>query len=113
MTVDISDALAARDGRSLWALRCFSFKDAEEAWRTAPHRDNVQAFEEKFDLFAMLPLPARPRAIATRTFALPELALEADGRLLCCRTSRHAYTNAWFVREPRRHAGVAAFLSGH
>ena len=70
-------------------------------WLDAPHRDNVQAFEEKFDCFAMLPLPARPRVIATRSIELPAVD---SGRVQCCRTSRHEYTGAGHIREPRRHA---------
>ena len=33
------------------------------------------------------------------------------GRALCVQTRRHGYTDAWYVREPRSHAGVAAFKS--
>ena len=69
MTLDVAESLAARGGSGQWALRRFSFRDADDAWRTAPHRDNVQVFEEKFDCFAMLPLPARPRAVASRSSA--------------------------------------------
>ena len=67
MTLDLAESLAARTSFGQWALRRFSFRDADDEWRTAPHRDNVQAFEEKFDCFAMLPLPARPRTIASRS----------------------------------------------
>ena len=108
MTVNVAEALTARDSRGQWALQRFSFKDGDDSWRTAPQRDNVQAFEEKFDCFAMLPLPARPRVIATRSIELPAVD---SGRVQCCRTSRHEYTGAWHIREPRRHAGVAAFKS--
>ena len=72
--------------------------------------DDAQAFEEKFDCFAMLPLPARPRAVASRTLALPEAVGGGPGvRALCCQSPRHQYTGAYHIREPRRLAGVAAY----
>ena len=72
--------------------------------------DGAQAFEEKFDCFAMLPLPARPRAVASRTLALPEAVGGGPGvRALCCQSPRHQYTGAYHIREPRRLAGVAAY----
>ena len=43
MTLDVADSLAARGGSAQWAFRRFSFRDADDEWRTAPHRDNVQA----------------------------------------------------------------------
>ena len=42
MTLDVADSLAARGSRSQWAFRRFSFRAADDEWRTAPHRDNVQ-----------------------------------------------------------------------
>ena len=44
MTLDVADSLAARGSRSQWAFRRFSFRAADDEWRTAPHRDNVQAW---------------------------------------------------------------------
>ena len=43
MTLDVADSLAARGGSAQWRFRRFSFRDADDEWRTAPHRDNVQA----------------------------------------------------------------------
>ena len=44
---------------------------AENLRRTEERRrKSSEAFEEKFDCFAMLPLPARPRVVASRTLAL-------------------------------------------
>lgn len=43
MTLDVAESLAARGGSDQWAFRRFSFRDADDEWRTAPHRDNVQA----------------------------------------------------------------------
>ena len=107
LDVDLASALAARDDRKQWQMRSFAFKDADDGtWRTAPHRDNVQVFEEKFDVFSMQPLPG-PRATATRTREVTALG----GRAVCSQSRRHCYTNAWYVREPRRLAGTAAFKS--
>ena len=107
LEVDLASALAARDDRKQWQMRAFAFRDATDGtWRTAPHRDNVQAFEEKFDVFSMQPLPA-PRAVATRTQEVTALG----GRAVCSQSRRHRYTGAWYVREPRRLAGTAAFKS--
>ena len=44
MTLDVAESLAARGSRSQWAFRRFSFRAADDGWRTAPHRDNVQAW---------------------------------------------------------------------
>ena len=44
MTLDVAESLAARGSRSQWAFRRFSFRAADDEWRTAPHRDNVQAW---------------------------------------------------------------------
>ena len=43
MTLDVAESLAARGGSAQWVFRRFSFRDADDEWRTAPHRDNVQA----------------------------------------------------------------------
>ena len=71
-------------------------------------RDYVQAFEEKFDCFAMLPLPARPRAVASRTLALPEAVGGGPGvRALCCQSQRHLYTGAYLCEKQGRYGRPA------
>ena len=52
MRLSLEDALGAREAKSDWQLRRFDFLDGI-FWRVAPHRDNTQAFEEKFDVFSM------------------------------------------------------------
>ena len=61
MRLKLANNLLARDSREQWCFEEFAFSQGE-AWYEAPHRDNVQAFEEKFDVFLMTPaLPARVR----------------------------------------------------
>jgi len=110
MRFSLADNLAARESPKQWAFKEFAFS-SEGEWRTAPHRDNVQAFEEKFDAFLMNPvLPLAVRVERERTKAVRALGGGAGfGRATLVQSRRHAHTNAWYIREPRRHAGLAAF----
>ena len=78
----------------------------EGTWCTAPHRDNVQAFEEKFNAFLMMDVrPTRVRELRSRTKDVRGLG----ERCTLVQSRRHEYTSAWYVREPRRFAGLAGF----
>uniref|UniRef100_A0A7S3AGX2 Uncharacterized protein n=1 Tax=Haptolina ericina TaxID=156174 RepID=A0A7S3AGX2_9EUKA len=101
--LSLSENLVATESHRQWALREFAFCQ-EGFWRKAPHRDNVQAFEEKFDIFLMAPnLPPQVSILRQR-----EQDISALGRTTLIQGRRHAYTGSWYVREPQRHVGVAA-----
>ena len=106
MRFRLANNLLARESCKQWSFDEFAFSQ-DGAWLKAPHRDNVQAFEEKFNVFLMppvLPLPAN--VMRSRRWGVP--ALGGDVATLV-QSSRHAYTNSWYIREPRRLAGVAGF----
>eukprot|EP00966_Prymnesium_polylepis_P159822 3693874-Prymnesium_polylepis.1 len=104
MRVSLGESLTAADNQLQWSLRNFAFCQ-EGVWRDAPHRDNVQAFEEKFDGFLMWPV--RPLPVSISAERTKDVASVGAARLV--QTRRHTYTNAWYVLEPREHRGVAAF----
>lgn len=109
MRLSIADNLAARATRKEWMFREFAFHQ-DDTWREAPHRDNVQAFEEKFDVFLMsAALPTAARVLRERSKSVAALGVGDLGRATLVQSRRHQYTSAWYIREPRNLAGVAAF----
>ena len=93
-----------------WEFSEFSYC-REGSFCEAPHRDNTQAFEEKFDCFLMQSaLPAVPLP-AVKVLREREQTVRGVGeeRTTLVQSRRHEYTSAWYVREPRRLAGVAGF----
>ena len=103
LRVSLSESLGAADDSNQWCLSDFSFCQ-DSVWRKAPHRDNVQAFEEKFDCFLMGSRPLPVSVCAQRT-----KDVVAFGRTSLVQTKRHKSTDAWYVMEPRAHAGLAAY----
>lgn len=104
MRLSLGDCLAATDDHKGWRFNGFAFvKDG--VWCNAPQRDNVQAFEEKFNAFLM-GSTFYPQAKITKT---RQREVSALGRATLVQTQRHNYTASWYVREPQRYAGVAAF----
>ena len=108
MHLSLAEALAAPEHPSEWQFRKFGFM-RDGKWLEAPYTDNVQALEEKFDCFLMAAssdasLAAEESAVRDRR---REVAALGPARLV--RSERHGYTGAWYVSEPREHAGVAAF----
>ena len=103
MRLNLEDALGAPEAKSDWQLRRFDYLDGIY-WRVAPHRDNTQAFEEKFDVFSM-----RSAASVTATRSQQEVA--ALGRSDLYQSRRHEYTGAWYVRAPHRHSGCLLYTS--
>ena len=107
MKLSLSDNLSAADSHSDWSLREFSFRRGGD-WQEAPHRDNVQAFEEKFNAFLMAPSkPAKVSVLRQRE----RQTLPAFGRMSLVQSRRHEYTGAWYITEPRSLAGLAAYKS--
>ena len=106
MHLSVADNLGARDSAKQWQLREFAFANQKGDWCEAPHRDNVQAFEEKFNVFMMrqaLPLPVAITQQRVRDVA------GIGSRISLVQSRRHEHTDAWYVREPSYYAGLAAF----
>ena len=123
MELDVGDALESRRvGRDGWALARFAYRDfADGTWRDAPHRDNVQAFEEKFAPWQMADAlaassPAVER-VADEGVEVCERGLAVSpagsGPTPLFRTGRTKYTGAWYVEPLASGAprcwGVAGF----
>lgn len=104
MRLSLLECFNAAQDRSQWTFKQFAFNQ-QGSWCEAPHTDNVQAFEEKFNVFLMTALPTPATIVETRTREVAALG----GRSTLVRTKRHGYTDAWYVREPRKHAGLAAY----
>jgi len=108
MELSLGECLASRLYHKAWRLHKFSFqKDGE--WCEAPFNENVQAFEEKFDVFLMdtdLPIAA-DRVTHTKTQYVEGFGNFAASQLV--QTVRHGYTNAWYAHHAHQHAGLAAF----
>jgi hypothetical protein len=99
MTVDLANHVLAAETREAWKIG-FEYLNEQGEWTVTGEGDNVQAFEEKFDVFEML---AGAHARETR-------AATVNGeRTMLSRSARHKYTNSWFA--PRGHAlrGVAVY----
>mmetsp|Transcript_29727 Transcript_29727/g.45477 ORF Transcript_29727/g.45477 Transcript_29727/m.45477 type:complete len:347 (+) Transcript_29727:89-1129(+) len=111
MTVDLADNLQAIDGKDSWRLCGFEYKDGETDtggdtggemematvanWKQFGTGENVQAFEEKFDVFNML-LRAGPPNVETTAEEIRMVKLNRDITPLV-RTHRHGYTQAWYA----------------
>lgn len=102
MHLSLSDSLAASSHPSQWSFRKFGYWQ-EGKWWEAPHRDNVQAFEEKFNSFLMVGGADAAEEVATRRC---EIAALGETKLV--QSDRHRHTAAWYVQEPQRWAGLAA-----
>ena len=104
MRVSVAESLGAKESPKQWKLCEFSF-ERDGAWYEAPHRDNVQAFEEKFNSFLMAPVRPSPVVVLRER----EHDVPAVGRASLVQSRRHAHTGAWYIREPRRYAGLSAY----
>jgi hypothetical protein len=106
MKLSLSDCLAAKAYHQTWRFHEFFFKHEGE-WCEAPFNDNVQAFEEKFDVFLM----GRDTPSTSTTKVLPDaMVMPGDmGPTGLVQTKRHGYTNAWYAHHQHQHAGLAAF----
>lgn len=106
MRLSVTDGLRAERASSQWQFREFAFCQ-DGIWCAAPHTDNVQAFEEKFHLPMMVPTLPLPVSITAQRER--QIAALGSQRANLMQSRRYAYTNSWYVREPRSLAGVAAF----
>jgi len=111
MTVNLADNLKAIDGKDSWRLCGFEYKDGETGgematvnWKQFGTGENVQAFEEKFDVFNML---LRPPNVETSGEEIRMVKLNRDITPLV-RTNRHGYTQAWYAPpEHGQFSGIA------
>jgi len=109
LVIDMASRFSEDEEYNVHHRMCLSLGESLAAtedglWCEAPHRDNVQAFEEKFNVFLMQPSRVRARIARTRTREVTAL-----GRATLVQSPRHNYTSSWYVQEPRRYAGLAAF----
>lgn len=100
ITVSLADNINAVDGKDGWVLLGFEYKDGEAddkmasvKWRQFGIGENVQAFEEKFDVFSML---HRPPNVDTSGEEIRMVRLNRD-MVPLVRTNRHGYTEAWYA----------------
>merc|ERR1719491_621805 len=114
MKVNLADNLKAVDCKDSWRLYGFEYRDSDDDgeddvietanWKQFGTGENVQAFEEKFDVFNMLQ-HHQGEAIIEKKNRMVKLN-GAGLRLI--RTNRHGYTQAWYA--PHEHgelSGVA------
>lgn len=106
MTLSLDDCLAAKVYHKTWRFHEFAYK-LEGEWVEAPFNDNVQAFEEKFNVFLMGRdgLPASTTKVRTDAAVIPG-DFSPTGLV---QTKRHGYTNSWYAHHLHQHAGLAAF----
>lgn len=108
MTVNLADNLKAIEKKDNWKLCGFEYRDvngddgvATVNWKQFGVGDNVQAFEEKFDVFNML---THPLNLITSAKETRMVKLNRDVTPLV-RTSRHGYTQAWYA--PPEHSELS------
>jgi len=108
MKLSLGEYLASRLYHKDWRFHTFQFYNDGE-WCEAPFNDNVQAFEEKFDIFLMdrdIPLP-EDRITNAKLQLVEGFGKFLDSHLV--QTVRHGYTNTWYAHQSHQHAGLAAF----
>lgn len=111
MRLSLGECLAAKAYHQMWRFHAWLYK-LEGEWCEAPFNDNVQAFEEKFNVFLMdRDAVSSPHPSTTTTSTKPD-AVVIPGEWVptgLVQTKRHGYTNAWYTDPRHQHAGVAAF----
>lgn len=110
MTVDLAHHLESHDNRTAWRIG-FEYRAPDviddEAWKTFGNGENVQAFEEKFDVFSMLNATDTSSSAKTSYRTVRVGTHESNATLV--RTARHEYTGAWYFFAPPENSlsGVA------
>jgi hypothetical protein len=105
MKFSLGECLAARLYHKSWRFRDFSFlRDGE--WCDAPFNDNVQAFEEKFNVLLMDEAIPTNQITKERSQLVEGLGTFEESRLV--QTARHSYTNSWYAHRGHEQAGLAA-----
>jgi len=112
ITVNLADNLKALDCKDSWRLCGFEYRDCEVDdeivtvnWKQLGIGENVQAFEEKFDIFNMLRPP--PPNVDSSGEETRMVKLNRD-IIPLVRTNRHGYTKAWYASpEHDQLSGIA------
>jgi hypothetical protein len=107
MTIDLAAHLFASNKE---ACRIgFEYLDDNRVWTPSGQGDNVQAFEEKFDIFRMLgDYDAFIPASGNDCHVLQVRDASVNGRKIgLTRSARHAYTLSWYGPSEHSLAGVA------
>lgn len=100
MTINMMDHIKAYKTRSDWKLDCFEYC-SEDGWKKFGTGDNVQAFEEKFDIFGMLHMTNKYDSADT-------CVVKLDAQYLTLiRSKRHDYTNTMYAPNLHALSGVA------
>lgn len=99
MRVDMTEHLASFGDRGDWRIG-FEYLDGKN-WMPFGKGDNVQAFEEKFDVFSMIHMTEDDGMMMTRVVDVD------DHELTLTRSTRHNYTEAWYAPSNHPLAGVA------
>ena len=113
MTVDMTEHLMANQSKLDWRIG-FEFNAGEEDWRPFGSGDNVQVFEEKFDIFTMLLQQQQQQHPLTDDNTTDTIRIvQIDSKLVTLtRSERHSYTEAWYGsihNNDSRLAGIAIF----
>lgn len=111
MRLSLGECLAAKAYHQMWRFHAWLYKHEGE-WCEAAFNDNVQAFEEKFNVFLMDRDAISTSHPSTTTTSTKPDAVVIPGDLWptgLVQTKRHGYTNAWYTHHLHQHAGLAAF----
>lgn len=115
MSVDLAAHLEASNHRDDWRLTNFEFyQHGNKKWTNFGVGDNVQAFEEKYDIFSMLhPTTNKKHDDSSLEIRLVQVDEDSSNySLMLTRTGRHAYTGAWYCDPtgPHSHLSGVALL---
>merc|ERR1712216_147735 len=92
--------------REEWQIR-FEYLDDHRQWTANGVGDNVQAFEEKFNIFLMLDPALLPSPPGNITPPDTKDAMVNKTWTTLLQPPRHAYTKSWYAPYGHRLAGVA------
>jgi len=101
MKVDLQEHFAAYNSREAWKVG-FEYNHPVDGWIIFGTGENVQCFEEKFDIFTML----LPPMTLDETAAVHSAMIDSKNTVLC-RSERHAYTESWY--GTKEHLGIAVY----
>ncbi|CAB9521669.1 expressed unknown protein [Seminavis robusta] len=131
MTISMEQQLSASDDPEEWSLVSFEYyyQDGSHnrgGWTSLRGQNNVQAFEEKFNVFVMpykkncasnstgtgslrevLVIPAPHKTIILKKKTNHSTNGPTELKTAVTRPSRHQYTNSWYACHPDELAGIA------
>ena len=108
-TVNLEQQLNAVYDKKDWNLTKFEYMDSENMlWKKGGDGTNVQAFEEKFNVFAVSSNPFQRNLQRMMSRKIDDNHYE-NREVTVSRPPRHSYTQAWYGHAPFSLAGVAIF----